>query len=147
MGSRYPPGRSRPEPPGNKRKRKTLDALAAARELELYTYQKCRSQKTFPKKDRWQLPATMQREATDITSAVMDANDFSLYDIDECVIRIRRQEDALRAVRKLAWHITMAYRLHFIDDRVFKYWAGLADKTKNLILGWHKSDKGRLAER
>lgn len=132
---------------GRERRVKELRVIVDAKELELYTYVKCRSSKVFPKKDRGGLPSRMMDEATEAVSDMMDANDLDLRDAEECRLRLSLQRSALRSLRKLSHHIEMAMELRCISEDEFAFWSNMAVGVRNQCAAWHRSDKGRCAQK
>lgn len=123
-----------------------MQVITDAKELRKHTYKKVRNLNIFPKKDRL-LADKMFREACELVTDLMEANDHLLNDPEERDLRFRAQRSALRNCRKLIDDIELAHEiLAGLGDDAFAYWAKLAAGVKNQTAAWYKSDRERAAK-
>lgn len=120
-----------------------MRVIRDAKKLEAHTYNKCRSTKVFPKKDRGGLPTRMVNEAIAILANLYEANDLDLRDQRERYLRLSKQRAALTQCNLLLHHIQVVYHNNQIDADAFDYWTNLANSVRNQAAKWHKNDKER----
>lgn len=124
-----------------------LRALEKAEQLFDYTILKCKSEKIFPKSQRWVLSKSLIDEAAAIVKCISMGNEkpSTAAEVNE---RFRCQYQALGHLRAFETFLDAAYRNYPIEEHEFIHWSGLLSDTDAITRSWIKSDQKRyvLAE-
>lgn len=121
-----------------------LRVITAAYENCKHTLTVCKSEKNFPKRDRWILTSKIVDEANGILQCCIMANNITVQSVRDFELRRQYQMQAKgHAMNQLAL-IRLAYEvlsLEISED----YWIELVDKTLVLLSGWMDSDRRKHA--
>ena len=121
----------------------TAQFLMTARELQIYTIQKCVG---FPKRYTFYVSQPLAAIATRIYENVKMGN--SIYPSNQHEAQMRR-DYFLRAgaeLQNLISQIETAYELFQFEARIMEYWMELVDTESKLIKALLKSDKARYKD-
>ena len=124
----------------SKRSESEMEFIYTARQLQIYTIQKCVG---FPKRYTFYVSQPLANAATRVHEYVKKAN--SIYPTNSHEVQIRR-DYLLRAnaeLNSLVSQIEVAHELFGLELRVMKYWMDLVEKEIRLVKGTLKKDKER----
>ena len=124
----------------SKRAESEMEFIYTARQLQIYTIQKCVG---FPKRYTFYVSQPIANAATRVHEYVKKAN--SIYPTKSHEVQIRR-DYLLRAnaeLNSLVSQIEVAHELFGLELRVVKYWMDLVEKEIRLVKGALKKDKER----
>ena len=124
----------------SKRAESEMEFIYTARQLQIYTIQKCVG---FPKRYTFYVSQPIANAATRVHEYVKKAN--SIYPTNSHEVQIRR-DYLLRAnaeLNSLVSQIEVAHELFGLELRVVKYWMDLVEKEIRLVKGALKKDKER----
>ncbi len=124
----------------SKRSESEMEFIYTARQLQIYTIQKCVG---FPKRYTFYVSQPIANAATRVHEYVKKAN--SIYPTNSHEVQIRR-DYLLRAnaeLNSLVSQIEVAHELFGLELRVMKYWMDLVEKEIRLVKGTLKKDKER----
>ena len=124
----------------SKRAESEMEFIYTARQLQIYTIQKCVG---FPKRYTFYVSQPIANAATRVHECVKKAN--SIYPTNSHEVQIRR-DYLLRAnaeLNSLISQIEVAHELFGLELRVVKYWMDLVEKEIRLVKGALKKDKER----
>lgn len=129
--------------PKAKRGEGRLEVLTKALELADYTRQVCKSEKTFPKRDRWLLTQRIVSESLEIAMHIRKGNTIRVERESDFLERRQHQQEAMESCEWLLTLVDMAYRDPDIgvDGKRAEYWTGLVLEVERLISGWRKADR------
>lgn len=121
-----------------------LQVLNLARNLAKHTIDKCRSEKIFPKNQRWTICKPIMDECLGALTCIRRAN--AVYVGDESALwRYRRmqQVQAHSHIDALLTLLDIAYISFNIEDSQIKFWTQLCMDTDDKLKAWMKKDKER----
>lgn len=124
----------------SKRSESEMEFIYTARQLQIYTVQKCVS---FPKRYTFYIGQPIANAATRVHELTKMAN--SIYPTNAHEVQIRR-DYLLRAnaeLYSLVSQIEVAHELFGLEANVMKYWMDLVDKEIRLVKGTMKKDRER----
>ena len=124
----------------SKRAESEMEFVHTARELQIYTIQKCVG---FPKRYTFYLSQPISTSATHIHQYVKMAN--SIYPINAHEVQMRR-DYLLRAnaeLNSLVSQIEVAHEMFGLEPNVMKYWMDIVEKEIRLVKGTMKKDRER----
>lgn len=121
-----------------------LQVLNLARILAKHTIDKCRSEKTFPKNQRWTLCKPIMDECLGVLTCIRRANAVYVGD-DPVAWRYRRSQQiqAHSHIDALLTLLDVAYTAFNIKDEPIAYWVKLCCDTDDKLKAWMKGDKER----
>lgn len=124
----------------SKRDESEVEFIHTARELQIYSIQKCVN---FPKRYTFYVSQNIVGCATRIHQCVKCAN--SVYPTNQHEAQIRRDYliHAYAELNNLVSQVEVAGELFGIDSKVMQYWMEIVDKENRLIKGTMKKDKER----
>ena len=126
-----------------KRQQGKFEILPKAMDLCVYTITICKSEKSFPKRNRWILTQPIVNEVIAILTNVRYANSVRIVEREDYLYRRQMQVEAFAHSEALLSLIEIAYNcLNLEPDRV-EYWVGLVVEVEDRIKGWQKSDRER----
>ena len=117
--------------------------LHTARELQIYTVQKCVG---FPKRYTFYVSQPLAAVATRIYEDVKRGN--SIYPANQHEVQLRRDYflQALAELQNLISQVEVAYELFRFDANIMEHWMDLVDTEMKLIKALLKSDKSRYKD-
>ena len=117
--------------------------LHTARELQIYTVQKCVG---FPKRYTFYVSQPLAAAATRIYEDVKCGN--SIYPANQHEVQLRRDYflQALAELQNLISQVEVAYELFRFDANIMEHWMELVDTEMKLIKALLKSDKSRYKD-
>ena len=117
--------------------------LHTARELQIYTVQKCVG---FPKRYTFYVSQPLAAVATRIYEDVKRGN--SIYPANQHEVQLRRDYflQALAELQNLISQVEVAYELFRFDANIMEHWMELVDTEMKLIKALPKSDKSRYKD-
>lgn len=124
----------------SKRGESEMEFIHTARQLQIYTIQKCVG---FPKRYTFYLGQPIVNAATRIHECVKMAN--SIYPLNQHEVQMRR-DYLLRAnaeLYSLISQIEVAGEMFGLEPNVMKYWMDLVDREIRLVKGTLKKDRER----
>ena len=125
------------------RKEGKLEVLNCVWELCVYTLQACKSEKKFPKRDRWILAKPIADEALNALKCIRMANSIYVTCEAEFEFRHMNQVEAYGHLESMLSLIELAYKTFGIESHSIEHWVGLVVDTENKLKSWTKSDKER----
>ena len=123
------------------RKEGELQVLLQARSLCIYTIQICKSEKIFPKRNRWIITNDIAELAKRILFDVKCANAIRIDSEENRRKRLDLQEDARLNAEALLEMITVAYEAIGIDADRVEYWTSEIVRFEQLLSRWKTSTK------
>jgi len=124
----------------SKRSDSDMEFVHTARELQIYTIQKCVH---FPKRYTFYISQPISQTATHIHQCVKMAN--SIYPLNANEVQMRR-DLLLRAnaeLNSLVSQIEVAHELFGLEHNVMKFWMDIVDREIRLVKGTLKKDRER----
>lgn len=117
--------------------------LHTARELQIYTVQKCVG---FPKRYTFYVSQPLAAVATRIYEDVKRGN--SIYPANQHEVQLRRDYflHALAELQNLISQVEVAYELFRFDANIMEHWMELVDTEIKLVKALLKSDKSRYKD-
>lgn len=117
--------------------------LHTARELQIYTIQKCVG---FPKRYTFYVSQPLAAVATRIYEDVKRGN--SIYPANQHEVQLRRDYflQALAELQNLISQVEVAYELFRFDANIMEHWMELVDTEMKLVKALLKSDKSRYKD-
>ena len=117
--------------------------LHTARELQIYTVQKCVG---FPKRYTFYVSQPLAAVATRIYEDVKRGN--SIYPANQHEVQLRRDYflQAVAELQNLISQVEVAYELFRFDANIMEHWMELVDTEMKLIKALLKSDKSRYKD-
>lgn len=117
--------------------------LYTARELQIYTIQKCVG---FPKRYTFYVSQPLAAVATRIYEDVKRGN--SIYPSNQHEVQLRRDYflQAVAELQNLISQVEVAYELFRFDANIIEHWMQLVDTEMKLIKALLKSDKSRYKD-
>ena len=117
--------------------------LHTARELQIYTIQKCVG---FPKRYTFYVSQPLAAVATRIYEDVKRGN--SVYPANQHEVQLRRDYflQALAELQNLISQVEVAYELFRFDANIMEHWMELVDTEMKLVKALLKSDKSRYKD-
>ena len=117
-----------------------MEFIHTARQLQIYTIQKCVG---FPKRYTFYVAQPIANAATRIHEYTKKAN--SVYPTNAHEVQLRRDYllKANAELNSLVSQIEVAHELFGLVLRVVKYWMDLVEKEIRLVKGTLKKDKER----
>jgi len=120
-----------------------LEVLDCANKLAVYTLNICKSDKVFPKSQRWLLPKRMVDECVSAIICIKRANATKLDDTN-AFNRYMLQEEAYTHLEALLALIDLSLNVFNVPFRKIEFWTKLVVNTEIKLKAWEKSDKQRL---
>ncbi|MBR0411528.1 MAG: hypothetical protein IJI25_11120 [Eubacterium sp.] len=117
-----------------------MEFIHTARQLQIYTIQKCVG---FPKRYTFYIAQPIANSATRVHQYTKMAN--SIYPTNAHEVQLRR-DYLLRAnaeLNSLISQIEVAHELFGLEPNVIKFWMDLVEKELRLVKGTLKKDKAR----
>jgi len=124
----------------SKRSDSDMEFVHTARELQIYTIQKCVH---FPKRYTFYISQPISQTATHIHQCVKMAN--SIYPLNAHEVQMWR-DLLLRAnaeLNSLISQIEVAHELFGLEHNVMKFWMDIVDREIRLVKGTLKKDRER----
>ena len=124
----------------SKRAESEMEFVHTARQLQIYTIQKCVG---FPKRYTFFIAQPISNSATRVHEYVKMAN--SIYPTNAHEVQLRR-DYLLRAnaeLNSLVSQVEVAHELFGLETNVMKFWMDLVEKEIRLVKGTLKKDKER----
>lgn len=101
------------------------------------------TEKRYPKKYRFTLVNRLQDKSLEIFECIVDANELSLTDKEECAERQRLQRRALTLCKTILFLIEVSYEKQLINAQQCETWTKAVCDVKNMTASWYKGDKAR----
>lgn len=120
-----------------------LQVLNVARELKLYSLERVRADKEFPKSTRWLYANPIATHVRGACASIRYANSICVTMTEEYVERRIAQDRAYGHLEALFDLIDDAYLAGYISGDRADVWSGHIDRTEALLRKWMKSDKER----
>ena len=127
----------------NQRGEQKLEVVTKAIELAKYSINTCKSEKNFPKKERWIMASRIANLSIDIVTAIRKANDVRVSIDQDYLYRRQLQVEAAGNCEAMLTLIDLAHVCLNLETRKVEYWAGLIVELEKLISKWRKSDRER----
>lgn len=118
-----------------------LQVLNCSRNLAKYTIEACKSDKNFPKTQRWILPHRLVDEVLNVSLNIKKANSIPLYEMYN--ERFTLQHNALASLESMLEMIDLAESLYGLESNKVMYWTSLIVDTEQMLRSWINSDKSR----
>ena len=128
----------------NQRGEQKLEVVTKAIELAAYSVNTCKSEKNFPKKERWIMASRIANLALDIVTAVRKANDVRVSVAQDYLYRRQLQIEASGNCEAMLTLIELAHKCFDLETRKTEYWVGMILELEKLISKWRKSDRDRF---
>ena len=124
----------------SKRAESDMEFVHTARQLQIYTIQKCVG---FPKRYTFYMGQPIANCSTRIHEYVKMAN--SIYPINAHEAQLRRDYliKANAELNSLVSQIEVAQELFGLEEHVMKYWMDIVEKEIRLVMGTMKKDRER----
>ena len=125
----------------SKRSQSQLEFLQTARNLQIFTVQKCVN--TIPKRHTFYIGQGLAESAASVYRNVKRGN--SIYPLNQHEVQMRR-DFFLRAyaeLQSLVSQIEVAYELIRFDEKILHEWASLISSEMKLIQSVMKKDRER----
>jgi len=126
---------------GNRQEGK-LEVITKCRILCAYTIQVCRSEKIFPKKNRWLLTQKIVNEALESMTCLRIANSVRVQVRSDYDFRRAKQIEAYGHLEALLTLIDLAYEALSIETARIENWTKAVLETEGLLQRWRKADRG-----
>lgn len=120
-----------------------LQVLNCSLKLAEYTMQICRSEKIFPKSQRWIMSQRLVNECLDAVTCIRRANAVRVENESSRDYRRAQQMEAHSHICAMLSLIDLAHRVFDVELRRVEYWVQLAVDTDNKLVSWMRSDKER----
>lgn len=120
-----------------------FEVLTKAREMCAYTITMCKTEKHFPKRNRWLLTQPIVNEAIAVFTCIRKANAVKVVEKEDYVYRRGQQVEAFAHAEALLGLIDIAYTELGIESRCIEHWTGLIIEVEEKLKGWRKSDRDR----
>jgi len=111
-----------------------------------YTIQVCKSEKNFPKRDRWILTQPIVNEALGIMTCIRRANAVRVVLKEDYMYRRSQQIQAYCHAEAMLTLMDIAYVSLGIESRRIEHWTGLVLEVEKLVQKWRRGDKTRYKE-
>lgn len=118
-----------------------LEFLLVARELCAHSLNLCKSEKNFPKRDRWVLTGDIAGAAKQILICVKRANRMRNDEADEARDRLKLQTEALGWCDTLNELLEVAKLMPGHENINMEHWVKLTERAATLIMRWKNSDR------
>lgn len=127
----------------SKRNTSTMEFLATARKLQIYTIQKCVN---FPKRYTFYVSQPLANAATRVYEYVKCAN--SIYPLNQHEAQLRRDclIKANAELNSIASQLEVAQELFGIDMETLMYWAEMVNTEIKLVKAVMKNDRDRYKD-
>lgn len=124
----------------SKRSESEMEYIYTARQLQIYTIQKCVN---FPKRYTFYVSQPIADSATRIHQCVKCAN--SIYPLNQHEAQLRRDYllQANAELNSLVSQIEVAHELFGIEPDSVRYWMEIVEKEIRLVKGTMKKDRER----
>lgn len=127
----------------SKRSESEMEFIYTARQLQIYTIQKCVN---FPKRYTFYVSQPIVDSATKIHQCVKCAN--SIYPLNQHEVQMRRDYmlQANAELYSLISQIEVAQEIFGIDSDSIKYWMEIVEKEMRLVKAVMKKDRERYKD-
>ena len=124
----------------SKRTTSTMEFLAMARKLQIYSIQKCVN---FPKRYTFYVSQPIANSATRVYEYLKRAN--SIYPLNQHEVQLRRDclIQANAELNSLTSQLEVAQELFGIEMKTLQYWADMVNTEIRLVKAVMKSDRTR----
>lgn len=120
-----------------------FEVLTCAWNLCVYTLNTCKSEKNFPKRDRWILAKPIVEECLNAIRCIRKANAVQVTSEADYAYRHEQQAEAYGCLESLLTLIELACKANGIESRVIEFWTGLAMAAEEKLKAWTKRDRER----
>lgn len=127
--------------PAGKRKNGELCASTKSKALLKYILQMSNSEKTFPKRARWNTVEPMCKMAWHIFHDISLANGILVQSEEDAEERIKLQKDAVKYTITLAETADVLYEVYNIPTQKLEALTSLIVETQDAIRKWMYADK------
>ena len=128
----------------NQRGEQKLEVVTKAIGLAEYSINACKSEKNFPKKERWIMASRIANLSLDIVTAIRKANDVRVTIAQDYLNRRQLQVEASGNCEAMLTLIDLAHTCFGLETKKTEYWTGLILELEKLISKWRKSDRERF---
>ena len=125
---------------------KNLEAANAARALCVYTITICKSEKNFPKRNRWLLTQPIVEQSVKAYTHIRKANAIKVVAWDDYKLRRKHQIKARTCCEALLGLIDIAYEVLGENGVNIEHWVKLTTQAENILAAWRASDRKRYKE-
>ena len=108
-----------------------------------YTVTVCKSEKNFPKRDRWMLTAEIVRAAVKAYGHVIEANNIEVRTMEDYKLRRQHQIKARAKLKKLNAYIEIAMIALTLEPERVDTWEDYINTCYRMLAKWRESDRKR----
>lgn len=124
---------------------KNLEALNVARQLCVHTITLCKSEKNFPKRNRWLLTQPIVEQSVKAYTHMRKANAIKVVTWDDYKLRRAHQIKARTCLEALLGLIDIVKDALGDNGLNAEFWVKLTTQTESLLAAWRASDRKRCA--
>ena len=115
----------------------------AFKTLAVYTVTVCKSEKNFPKRNRWMLTQEIVKAAVKAYGHAVEANAVEVMTMRDYELRREHQVKARAKLKKLSAYTEIALLALGLDATKIDVWQGYVKTCKDLLGKWRESDRKR----
>lgn len=120
-----------------------MNVITKAKDVFKHSRIMIRTEKHFPKKERFMLVKDIYEYSKEIVVKLLAANDMILAVEGQRELRLRYQLEAVTACKKLMFLVEQAYEENYISGDSCAYWTQMITDVKNMTLAWNRKDRQR----
>lgn len=120
-----------------------MNVITKAKDVFKHSRTMIRTEKHFPKKERFMLVKDIYEYSKEIVVMLLAANDMILAVEGQRELRLRYQLEAVTACKKLMFLVEQAYEENYISGDSCAYWTQMITDVKNMTLAWNRKDRQR----
>lgn len=120
-----------------------MNVITKAKDVFKHSRIMIRTEKHFPKKERFMLVKDIYEYSKEIVVKLLAANDMILTVEGQRELRLRYQLEAVTACKKLMFLVEQAYEENYISGDSCAYWTQMITDVKNMTLAWNRKDRQR----
>ena len=120
-----------------------MNVITKAKDVFKHSRIMIRTEKHFPKKERFMLVKDIYEYSKEIVVKLLAANDMILAVDGQRELRLRYQLEAVTACKKLMFLVEQAYEENYISGDSCAYWTQMICDVKNMTLAWNRKDRQR----
>jgi len=120
-----------------------MNVISKAKDVFKHSRLMIRTEKHFPKKERFMLVKDIYEYSKEIVVKLLAANDLILSVEGQRELRLRYQLEAVTACKKLMFLVEQSYEENYISGDSCVYWTQMITDVKNMTLAWNRKDRQR----
>lgn len=120
-----------------------MNVISKAKDVFKHSRLMIRTEKHFPKKERFMLVKDIYEYSKEIVVKLLAANDLILSVEGQRELRLRYQLEAVTACKKLMFLVEQSYEENYISGDSCAYWTQMITDVKNMTLAWNRKDRQR----